>query len=145
MTMKCFISLFLSVGVCLSLYASETKPKPNVLLISLDDLNDWIEPLGGHPQAQTPNLADFAKEAVTFGRAYCASPACNPSRTALMTGKAPYITGVYTNPQIWRHILPNEITLPEHFQQAGYWTGGAGKIYHNNMPDPGPGTTITRR
>ncbi len=53
-----------------------------------------------------------------------------------MTGKAPYVTGIYTNPQIWRHLLPNEITLPEHFQKAGYWTGGAGKIYHDNMPDP---------
>ncbi len=136
MTMKCFICLFLAFGVCTPLYASETKPKPNVLLISLDDLNDWIEPLGGHPQAQTPNLAAFAEEAVTFSQAYCASPSCNPSRTAIMTGKAPYVTGVYTNPQIWRHILPNEITLPELFQQAGYWAGGAGKIYHNNMPDP---------
>lgn len=53
-----------------------------------------------------------------------------------MTGKAAYQTGVYTNPQIWRHILPGEITLPEQFKKAGYWTGGAGKIYHNNMPDP---------
>ncbi len=138
MIMKCFIRLFLAFGVCSPLYASgtELKPKPNVLLISLDDLNDWIEPLGGHPQAQTPNMAAFAKEAVTFSRAYCASPSCNPSRTAIMTGKAPYVTGVYTNPQIWRHLLPNEITLPEHFQKSGYWTGGAGKIYHNNMPDP---------
>jgi arylsulfatase A-like enzyme len=62
--------------------------RPNVLLISLDDLNDWIEPMGGHPQAKTPSLARLAEQSVTFGRAYCASPGCNPSRTALMTGKA---------------------------------------------------------
>jgi arylsulfatase A-like enzyme len=136
MRMNDVISSLLALGFCLSLSAAETKPKPNVLLISLDDLNDWIEPLGGHPQTQTPNLAAFGAEGVTFSRAYCASPSCNPSRTAIMTGKAPHVTGVYTNPQIWRHILPAEITLPEHFQQAGYWTGGAGKIYHNNMPDP---------
>jgi|TARA_B110000037_G_scaffold217750_1_gene279432 arylsulfatase A-like enzyme len=115
---------------------ADAQDRPNVLLISLDDLNDWIEPMGGHPQAKTPNLAALAEQSVTFGRAYCASPGCNPSRTALMTGKAPHVTGLYTNPQIWRHILPNEITLPEYFQAAGYWTGGAGKIYHNNMPDP---------
>ena len=136
MNMKCIFGLLLSVGACSPLSAAEADSKPNVLLISLDDLNDWIEPLGGHPQTKTPNLAAFAEESVTFGRAYCASPSCNPSRTALMTGKAPYVTGVYINPQIWRHILPNETTLPEHFQAAGYWTGGAGKIYHNNMPDP---------
>lgn len=116
--------------------SAQENSKPNVLLISLDDLNDWIEPMGGHPQANTPNLSSFAKQAVLFNNAYCASPSCNPSRTAIMTGKAPYTTGVYTNPQIWRHLLPNEITLPEHFQNAGYWTGGAGKLYHNNMPDP---------
>lgn len=138
MTMKCLIGLVLFLCVCSTLCGAEAEgvAKPNLLLISLDDLNDWIEPLGGHAQALTPNLAGFAKEAVTFSRAYCAAPSCNPSRTAIMTGKAPYVTGLYTNPQIWRHILPDEITLPEHFQKAGYWTGGAGKIYHNNMPDP---------
>lgn len=115
---------------------ADAQDRPNVLLISLDDLNDWIEPMGGHPQSLTPNLANFAKEAITFQNAYCASPSCNPSRVALMTGKAPYVTGLYTNPQIWRHILPDETTLPEYFMKAGYWTGGAGKLFHNNMPDP---------
>lgn len=110
--------------------------KPNVLFISIDDLNNWIEPMGGHPQSQTPNLAAFAREAVVFQNAYCASPSCNPSRTAILTGKYPFETGLYNNPQIWRHVLPDETTLMEHFQQAGYWTGGAGKIFHNNMPDP---------
>lgn len=112
------------------------EQRPNILFISLDDLNDWIEPMGGHPQSKTPRLAAFAEEAVTFRNAYCASPSCNPSRVAMMTGKNPNVTGVYDNPQIWRHILPNETTLPEYFKQQGYWTGGAGKLFHNNMPDP---------
>jgi arylsulfatase A-like enzyme len=110
--------------------------KPNILFISVDDLNNWIEPLEGHSQAQTPNLNDFANQSVNFTNAYCASPSCNPSRTALLCGKHPYVTGLYSNPQIWRHVLPDEVTLPEYFRQAGYWTGGAGKIFHNNMPDP---------
>jgi arylsulfatase A-like enzyme len=117
---------------------STQKPrgKPNILFISVDDLNNWIEPLGGHRQAKTPNLLKFSKQSVNFTNAYCASPSCNPSRTALMTGKPPHVTGLYSNPQIWRHVLPNEVTLPEYFKQAGYWVGGAGKIFHNNMPDP---------
>lgn len=53
-----------------------------------------------------------------------------------MTGKAPHVTGVYNNPQIWRHILPDEVTLPQHFRSNGYWAAGAGKNFHNNMPDP---------
>jgi hypothetical protein len=48
--------------------------RPNVLFISVDDLNDWIEPLGGHPQAHTPSLNRLASESVLFTRNYCGSP-----------------------------------------------------------------------
>ncbi len=110
--------------------------KPNVLFISLDDLNDWIEPLGGHPQASTPNLSRFAKESVNFTHSYCASPSCLPSRTALLTGMPSYRTGLYSNYQYWREVLPDAVTLPQHFQDNGYYVAGAGKIFHNDQPDP---------
>jgi arylsulfatase A-like enzyme len=129
------ISLGCVPGGC-KILSPKTPQRPNILFISVDDLNNWIEPLGGHRQAKTPNLLKFSKQSVNFTNAYCASPSCNPSRTALMTGKHPHVTGLYANPQIWRHVLPNEVTLPEYFKQAGYWVGGAGKIFHNNMPDP---------
>ena len=132
--------ILIIVGVVLwgsgFLEAAAIPQQPNILFISVDDLNNWIEPLGGHRQAKTPNLLKFSEQSVNFTNAYCASPSCNPSRTALMTGKHPYVTGLYKNPQIWRHVLPNEVTLGEYFKQAGYWVGGAGKIFHNNMPDP---------
>ena len=128
-------SLGCILGGC-KILSDKISQRPNVLFISVDDLNNWIEPLGGHPQAKTPNLLKFAKQSVNFTNAYCASPSCNPSRTALMTGKHPHVTGLYSNPQIWRHVLPDEVTLPEYFKQSGYWVGGAGKIFHNNMPDP---------
>ncbi|MEE8378005.1 MAG: sulfatase-like hydrolase/transferase, partial [Candidatus Aminicenantaceae bacterium] len=121
---------------------SETKSigaaikQPNVLFISVDDLNDWIEPLGGHPQAKTPNLTRFAEQSVNFTRNYCASPSCNPSRTSLMTGIHCYNSGMYSNYQVWREVLPEAQTLPQYFSSNGYWAGGAGKIFHNNMPDP---------
>ena len=82
----------------------EALERPNVLFIAVDDLNDWIEPLGGHPQARTPNLNRLADQAVTFTRAYTASPACNPSRTALLTGMHAYTTGMYSNYQVWREV-----------------------------------------
>ena len=109
---------------------------PNVLFVSIDDLNDWIEPLGGHPQAKTPNLKRLAKQAVNFTHCFCASAACNPSRTALLTGIHSYNSGMYSNYQIWREVLPLAQTLPKYFSRNGYWSGGAGKIFHNNMPDP---------
>ena len=62
---------------------------PNVLFIAVDDLNDWIAPLGGHPQTRTPSLSRLADEGVLFTRAFTPSPSCNPARTALLTGKHP--------------------------------------------------------
>jgi arylsulfatase A-like enzyme len=110
--------------------------RPNVLFIAVDDLNDWIEPLGGHPQAVTPNLDRLAEQGVLFTNAYTVSPACNPSRTALLTGLHTTTTGMYSNYQVWREVLPDAVTLPKYFSLNGYWAAGAGKIFHNNMPDP---------
>ena len=66
--------------------AGAAEPKPNILLIIADDLNDWIGPLGGHPQVKTPNLDKLAARGVTFRSAHCAAPLCNPSRTAFLSG-----------------------------------------------------------
>ena len=116
--------------------ASLAAQRPNVLFIAVDDLNDWIEPMGGHPQAKTPNLVRLASRSTLFTRAYTAAPACNPSRAALMTGVAPYRSGVYNNSQAWRPAMPDAVTLPQAFRRNGYWAGGAGKIYHGVYPDP---------
>jgi len=98
--------------------------RPNILFISIDDLNDWIEPLGGHPQAVTPNLTALAESGVNFSRAYTASPACNPSRMALLSGRHTYRTGMYSNYQKWKEVMPDVQTLPEYFAEHGYWTVG---------------------
>ena len=102
--------------------ASESRsPKPNVLFIAIDDLNDWIEPLGGHPQAKTPNLNRLAEKGVVFTSAYCPAPACLPSRAALLSGKAPYESGIYANAQIWRDALPEAVTIPQYFTARSVW------------------------
>ena len=111
------------------------KPRPNVLFIAVDDLNDWITPLGGHPQAKTPNLDRLAARGVVFTRAYCSAPACNPSRASLMTGRRPSTSGVYHNPLPWRLAMPNAVTISQHFMANGYAVGGAGKIFHGAFPD----------
>ena len=130
--MKLIVSL-LAVGL---LGFAHAQAKPNVLFIAIDDLNDWIGALGGHPQARTPNLDRLAKRATLFTRAYCQAPACNPSRASLMTGILPSTSGVYLNSQPWRAAMPNAVTLPQHFMKHGYWAGGSGKIYHGPFPDP---------
>lgn len=71
----------------------DTTP-PNVLFIFVDDLNDWIGPYGGHPQAKTPNLDRFSESgAITFMNAQCAASVCGPSRSALLSGLRPSTTG----------------------------------------------------
>ncbi len=130
--MKCFFAL-LSVVL---LGFTQAGAKPNVLFIAIDDLNDWIGTMGGHPQARTPNLDLLAKRGTLFTRAYCQAPACNPSRASLMTGFLPSTTGVYLNSQPWRAALPDAVTLPQHYMKHGYWAGRAGKIYHGRFPDP---------
>ncbi len=115
--------------------ADGKKGKPNVLFIAVDDLNDWIGVLGGHPQTLTPNIDRLAKRGVIFTNAHCAAPACNPSRAALMTGVPPYRSGVYLNPQPWRAAMPKAVTIPQHFRAHGYKAIGSGKIYHGAYPD----------
>ncbi len=109
---------------------SAADARPNVLFIALDDLNDWVGCLGGHPQALTPNIDRLAKSGVLFTNAHCAAPSCNPSRTAIMTGLAPHRSGLYSNRQKMRDVLPDAELLPKYFSRHGYWSAGSGKILH---------------
>jgi len=115
------------------LRGSEEKTKqPNVLFIALDDLNDWTQVLDAEAPIRTPNIDRLAKRGVLFTRAYCASAACNPSRTAILTGLRPTTSGVYGNKTDWRKALPDAVTLPQHFMAHGYRAEGAGKIFHHH-------------
>ncbi len=134
---------FLRLGVTTTLLPAlntqgQGQSKPNVLFIAIDDLNDWIGCLGGHPDVKTPNLDRLAARGVVFTNAHCSAPACNPSRASLMTGISPSTSGVYVNPNPWRKspALKNAVTLPQHFTAHGYRAVGGGKIYHGAFPDP---------
>jgi arylsulfatase A-like enzyme len=91
------IVVALLVAPATNSFAAEAGSKPNVLFIAIDDLNDWVECLGGHPQAKAPNIDRLAASGVLFTNAHCAAPACNPSRTAIMTGISPHKSGLYDN------------------------------------------------
>lgn len=121
------------------LAGADAADKPNVLFIAIDDLNDWIGCLGGHPQAKTPNIDRLAERGVLFTNAHCQAPICNPSRVSLMTGARPSTTGIYLlSPTDFRKATPllanaaETPTIPEHFAANGYATLGCGKIYHGN-------------
>jgi len=118
------------VGALLTGRPATAAERPDILFIAIDDLNDWVSHLGGHPQGRTPNIDALAERGVTFLNAHCAAPACNPSRAALMSGLRPSRSGVYKNPDHWRKALRDVTTLNEHFLAEGYDVIGGGKIYH---------------
>ena len=106
--------------------------KPNILFIAIDDQNDWIGCLNGHPQIQTPHIDVLAARGTVFLNAHCQSPLCNPSRTSLMTGRRPSTTGIYGLAPWFREIeeLKPIVSLPQHLRRNGYTALTAGKIYH---------------
>jgi len=120
--LKCLLLLFF--------FAGNLGARPNVLFIGVDDLRDWVGHLSGHPNAKTPNIDRLAKRGVSFTRAYCSAPLCNPSRISLLTGVAPSKSGVYGNGEKLRQKLPDAVTLMQHFRASGYSVRGAGKIFH---------------
>ena len=71
---------------------ADTSSAPDVLMIVVDDMNDWISLLDPDSPIKTPNLQRLAQRVGTFTRAYCASPSCNPSRVAALTGLRPSTT-----------------------------------------------------
>ena len=132
--------LFLFVGLCHYGFggaptARADEPRPNILFIAVDDLNDWIGCMQGHPQARTPNIDRLAGRGILFTNAHCAAPICLASRTALLCGRHPDQTGVYYNAGPTQGQPPaRSLQLPVHLSASGYTTLGTGKIYHSPMP-----------
>lgn len=128
--MKPSLLILLTLLTGPGLVSAADKKAPNVLFIAVDDLNHWVGHLGRHPQAKTPNIDRLAAGGVSFTKAYCTAPACNPSRASLMSGQRPTSTGCYLNGQNWRPGISEDKLLNSHFFEAGYRVYGAGKIYH---------------
>jgi len=117
-----------------ALVLAQNSERPDVLFIAIDDLNDWVGPLGGHPQAHTPNMDQLAQRGMVFTNAQAPALLCNPSRTALFTGLRPSTTGIYLNQPDWRTVdrLEGIRTIPRYFREEGYQTTGAGKLFHSS-------------
>lgn len=118
---------------------AQDRPRPDILLIAIDDLNDWVGHLGSHPQVKTPNIDRLASQGISFLNAYTNAPSCNPARTSMMSGQLPSTTGIYGNHPDWRTAdeLKRVSMLPAHFRKNGYRSVGGGKIYHAHTYFPG--------
>ena len=124
----------------LSCQANDQKSSPpNVLMISIDDLNDWIGALGAHPDVKTPNIDRLANEGILFVNAHCQAPICGPSRASILSGYRPSTTGIYgqikdENLRKGSKLMESVRFLPQYFKDHGYKTIGIGKIFHNHAP-----------
>ncbi len=123
--------------VAVAVFASTGRPsvadeRPNVLLIIIDDLNDWTTLHDKSNPIRTPQMQRLASRGVFFSHAYCVSPACNPSRVSLWTGIRPHRSGIYGNAADWQKAVPDAVTFFRHYKNQGYHVAGAGKLFHHH-------------
>jgi iduronate 2-sulfatase len=113
-------------------------PKPNILLVCVDDLKPLLG-CYGDKTVKSPNIDRLAARGLLFERAYCNQAVCAPSRNALLTGRRPQSMGIYDLGTNFRKAMPDAVTLAQHFKQHGYRTEALGKIFHvghGNHEDP---------
>jgi iduronate 2-sulfatase len=132
------LAVVFSAAVSLSSVKLRAAERPNVLMILVDDLKPAITAYGD-PVAKTPNLDRLCRRGMRFEAAYCNQAVCAPSRFTLMLGAHSTSTGLYGLGSQLREIIPNAVTIPQHFAKHGYHTESLGKVFHighGNHGDP---------
>jgi arylsulfatase A-like enzyme len=121
------------------LCGAEAARRPNVIMILLDDQNDWVGCLGRNPDVKTPHIDALAARGVLFTDAHAPATVCGPSRNCVLTGILPATSGIYNNfdsPMRNSPALRDALTLGQHLKAAGYTTAMRGKVLNLTDPDP---------
>lgn len=115
---------------------TQPNPKrPNVLLITADQLRADSLACFGHPLVKTPNLDALAGDGAIFRRCFSPAPACVPARAAITTGNYPHrCTGVKT---MAGRIQDDQPKIAECFNNAGYASYAIGKLHYVPYSPPG--------
>ena len=106
--------------------SSSSGPRPNILILMVDQLNGTLFPDGPAPWLHTPNLRALAERSTRFANAYTASPLCAPGRASFMSGLPPRRTRVYDNAAEFASDIP---TYAHHLRRAGWRTCLSGKMH----------------
>ncbi len=123
-------SLALPLG---SLVRAESKRKPNVLFIAVDDLRPQLGCYGDRG-IHSPNIDRLARKGLKFEQTYCQQAICMSSRASLLSGYRPDKYGIYKNGPLYEAV-PDALSLNKHFQANGYETISIGKIYHHRSDE----------
>ncbi|GAF03326.1 arylsulfatase [Saccharicrinis fermentans DSM 9555 = JCM 21142] len=118
---------------------SNDNDHPNVIFISIDDLNDWAGKLNIHSQAITPNMDYLFNQGVLFTNAHCSQAVCTASRNSLLSGIHPTTSGWYSSTSAMRktydQVMGDHKMLPQYFKDNGYKTLAVGKVFHGGVSD----------
>ncbi len=101
-------------------------PKPNILLVMVDQLTSFVLNSYGGKVCQTPHLDSLAAKGSVFENAYCPYPLCAPSRFGMMSGRLPSSIGAYDNGAEFPAAIP---TFAHYLRLHGYYTCIAGKMH----------------
>jgi iduronate 2-sulfatase len=122
------VLLLLACPGGLAVRAAESL-RPNVLFIALDDLRPELGCYGA-AHIRSPHIDRLSAQGVRFERAYCQWAICGVSRASLLTGLRPDSIGGTGMTRHFRTVVPDVVTLPQHFKQQGYFAKSFGKIFH---------------
>lgn len=127
------LKLFFTAGLTMGLASAscQSLEKPNILFVTIVDMNDWTTLFDKNNPIQTPNISELASRGAFFSKAYCSSPASNPSRASVMTGTRPHSTGIYGNNSDWKAFSQVK-TIQRYFKENGYFVCGSGNFFHHH-------------
>jgi arylsulfatase A-like enzyme len=135
MLMKCLVSFVMASTIGIWCESISVAEPPSIVLVMADDQGWGDMAYNGHPHVKTPHFDAFAREGLRFDNFHAAAPVCSPTRGSVMTGRTPNRFGCFQ----WGHSLrPQEVTLAEALQSAGYRTGHFGKWHLGSVQKASP-------
>ena len=134
---SCYLVVWMSCLIFfLAMASAAAPPRPNVILIFIDDMGYGDVGFNGATVPKTPNLDQMAAEGMKFTDFYVGCAVCSGSRTALLTGchYQRLSMNAVLFPNSDRGLHPEEVTLADMLKAAGYRTACVGKWHLGHLP-----------